>query len=61
MRTNVQFVTGNQVAIKPLLDKLSFISDPTRWEFIFRRGFFEINEQDFCLIAQGMKVRVHEK
>jgi predicted RNA-binding protein len=59
-RRNVTFVQAQDVAIEPLLAKLSFIKDKQRWGFPFRRGCFEIPESDFCVIAQAMKVVVDE-
>lgn len=55
-RRNVTFVKADEVAIEPLLAKLSFIHDIRRWGFPFRRGCFEINEHDFKLIAAAMGV-----
>ena len=53
-RRNVSYVTCKEIAIEPLLDKLSFISNKQKWGFPFRRGLFEINKEDFALIAQEM-------
>lgn len=53
-RVNVRFVAVTEVAIEPLLDKLSFIKDKRRWGFPFRRGLFEITQQDFDLISSSM-------
>jgi hypothetical protein len=59
-RRDVTFLPAHEVAIEPLLDKLSFIHDKRRWGFPFRRGCFEIPEQDFRLIAKSMEVAVDE-
>ncbi len=58
-RKNVNFEESQETEIKPLLDHLSFITDKKRWGFPFRRGCFEISEQDFKLIARAMGV-IHE-
>lgn len=55
-RRNVEFVSAKEVEIEPLLDKLSFTANKRSWGFIFRRGFFEINESDFKLIETAMEV-----
>ncbi len=60
-RRDVTFYQSKPVAIQPLLDKLSFITDRKRWGFIFRRGFFEINKQDFTRIAYEMGVQIDEE
>lgn len=58
-RINVNFEEAQEVEIKPLLDSLNFITDKKRWGFPFRRGCFEITEQDFKLIARAMGI-IHE-
>lgn len=40
--------------IRPMVRSLSFIKDSKRWGFPFRRGLFEIPEQDFRVIERGM-------
>ena len=59
-RRNVIFSSSHEVAIEPLLDKLSFIHDKQRWGFPFRRGCFEIPKTDFSLIAKTMGVLADE-
>lgn len=60
-RRDVNFYQSKPVAIEPLLDTLSFIIDKKRWGFPFRRGCFEVNEQDFDRIACAMGVKIDEK
>lgn len=55
-RRNVNFLSSLETAIEPLLDKLTFIKDKKRWGFPFRRGCFEISQEDFQLIAKEMGV-----
>ena len=55
-RHDVDFVMAHDVAIRPLLDDLSFILDKKRWGFPFRRGCFEISKSDFERIAKAMGV-----
>ncbi len=59
-RRDVTFFPAHEVAIEPLLDKLSFIPDKRHWGFPFRRGCFEIPEQDFRLIYKSMEVSEDE-
>ncbi|KAF0694607.1 Aste57867_14532 [Aphanomyces stellatus] len=40
--------------IHPLLPTLSFIKDKKKWGMIFRRGLFEIPEDDFQRIVTAM-------
>src|SRR5271154_5958240 len=37
-RRNITFVSSHEMAIEPLIDRLSFIHDKRRWGFPFRRG-----------------------
>lgn len=60
-RRNVIFYRCKSVAIESLLDKLSFIIDRHHWGFIFRRGCFEITQDDFECIADRMGVIINEK
>lgn len=60
-RRDVTFYQSKPIAIQPLLDTLSFIIDKRRWGYIFRRGCFEINKQDFARIAYEMGVIIDEK
>lgn len=57
-RRDVTFYPGKEVAIEPLIGQLSFIKDPRRWGFPFRRGCFAIPYDDFRLIAEAMGVSI---
>ncbi len=59
-RLDVRFVKSKPAPIAPLIPRLSFIKDPKRWGFPFRRGQIEMTEDDFHLIASAMKARVDE-
>ncbi len=41
--------------VRPLLEPLSFVTNPAKWGMAFRRGQFEINEADFDLFEAAMK------
>jgi len=43
------------VSVRPLLEPLSFVTNPAKWGMAFRRGQFEISEDDFDLIETAMK------
>ena len=53
-RRNVNFLECEEVAIRPLIDTLSFIQDKQRWGYMFRLGLFEIPPKDFELIKNRM-------
>ncbi len=53
-RRDVDFKECEEVAIRPLIDRLSFVEDKQRWGYKFRFGFFEINQADFKLISGEM-------
>ena len=55
-RRDVSFLKSKEALIEPLLDNLSFIKDKKRWGFPFRRGCFEISEEDFQCIAHAMGI-----
>lgn len=58
-RRRVEFFECQEAPIEDLLDELSFIRDRARWGFIFRRGLFEIGEEDFRRIAGPMQAAIH--
>ena len=41
--------------VRPLLEKLKFVTNPAKWGMAFRRSQFEITEQDFATIEAAMK------
>jgi len=53
-RVDVRFLGAKEAAIKPLLDKLSFIKDKAHWGAPFRFGHLKIPAQDFKIIAEAM-------
>lgn len=57
-RRDVKFFEANETSIKPLIEKLSFIQNKSKWGYPFRRGMFEIPRKDFELIAQQMGVEL---
>jgi hypothetical protein len=58
-RRRLDFLECQAAPIAPLIPDLHFITDKRRWGFIFRRGLFEICEEDFKRIADAMGSNVH--
>ena len=40
--------------VRPLLDRLSFVSDKRAWGMAFRRGLFPVPAEDFAVIAAAL-------
>lgn len=57
-RLAVTFHAGRRVDAKPLVEKLSFITDPTHWGLPFRRGLFPIPRPDFSTITAHMALPI---
>jgi len=53
-RRNIKFYDCQETSILPLIDKLNFIKNKSRWGYAFRFGFLEIGEHDFNLITATM-------
>jgi hypothetical protein len=53
-RRDVDWWGGTEAAIAPLIGQLSFIKDPAKWGFAFRRGSFSVSRDDFAVIARAM-------
>ena len=53
-RIDVHFFNTKEIAIKPLLEKLSFINDKVHWGAPFRFGNLKVSAQDFKIIADAM-------
>ena len=53
-RRNVDFLDCEEAPIRPLLEKLDFIEDTSRWGYKFRFGVFKIDDHDFKLIRSAM-------
>jgi predicted RNA-binding protein len=56
-RRRVTWERFKEADILPLIDRLEFITNKTRWGAPFRFGFLEISEADFRLISHAMGVR----
>jgi hypothetical protein len=60
-RRRMRFIDSEEAPIQALFGQLSFIKDQTRWGFVFRRGLFEIDADDFQRIAAAMKAEVPDE
>jgi DNA-binding MarR family transcriptional regulator/predicted RNA-binding protein len=56
-RRNIEFVSGIEAPIRPLIDQLSFIKDKRRWGYVFRAGLFKIPQEDFAVISRAMTAK----
>lgn len=55
-RRNIEFFSSIDLPIFPLINDLQFIKNKKYWGYPFRFGFFEINSDDFKLIASQMLI-----
>jgi hypothetical protein len=53
-RRNVDFLECAEAPIRPLLEQLDFIEDPSRWGYKFRFGVFAIDDHDLAVIRAAM-------
>lgn len=57
-RRNIRYVDAHPIQIKPLIEKLEFVTDKKQWGYKFRFGAFEISKIDFKLIAKEMRANL---
>jgi len=57
-RRRVAYLPCEPASIKPLIERLSFITDKQKWGFPFRRGLFEVSESDFQRIISAMNAEI---
>jgi hypothetical protein len=53
-RRNMEYYDCEETSILPLINDLEFIQNKKSWGYPFRFGFFEIQKNDFNLIASNM-------
>jgi EVE domain len=56
-RRKIRYERAAEADIHPLIERLSFIKNTTKWGAAFRFGFFEISKSDFATIAKRMLPR----
>jgi hypothetical protein len=54
----MEFLPCQEAPIRDLVGALAFIPDPKRWGYPFRRGLFQIGEEDFRRIADAMRTEI---
>ena len=57
-RRSVEPIRVAEAPVRPLIKDLAFIRDKSRWGFVFRRGMFEIGEDDFRRIARALDATI---
>ncbi|MCB0166341.1 MAG: EVE domain-containing protein [Anaerolineae bacterium] len=57
-RRDIAYRNVQEADIHPLLERLRFIDDPRYWGMKFRRSVFEIDRDDFTIIAEAMGVQL---
>lgn len=57
-RRDVRFYDATDAPIRPLLERLSFIQGRTSRGYAFRRGVFQITEDDYAVIAAAMGIKI---
>lgn len=53
-RRNVAYFDAQPVDIRPLIERLPFITNKKLWGGVFRYGFLEIDQLSFEIIAHAM-------
>ena len=53
-RRQVRYAEARDAAIRPMLQALSFSRDNRNWGQVLRRGFFEVEADDYKVIAAAM-------
>lgn len=53
---DAEFAKTKDAPTKPMLEDLSFVTNPRYWGMAFRRSLFEISPDDFAVIANAMSL-----
>ncbi len=53
-RRRLVFLPSTEAPVRPLLERLDFITDKKKWGLPFRRGLFAVSAADFARIAKAM-------
>ncbi len=54
-RRRVEFLAEGSAGARPLIDKLSFVTNTTYWALPFQKGYVEISPKDFETIQAAMR------
>jgi len=57
-RRNINYIACRSVRIADMLDRLRFTRGVRNWGYPFRTGHFEIDSEDFLIIAEAMQADV---
>ncbi len=55
-RRKVEFLSDASAAVRPLIEKLSFVTNTIYWALPLRKGYVEITQKDLETIQAAMKV-----
>jgi predicted RNA-binding protein len=56
-RRQVEFLADTGAEAKPLINKLSFVTNTVFWALPFQKGYVEIAQKDFQTLQEAMKAR----
>jgi predicted RNA-binding protein len=56
-RRQVEFLADASAEAKPLINKLSFVTNTAFWALPFQKGYVEIAQRDFETIQEAMKAK----
>jgi hypothetical protein len=51
----VEFLADGSAEAKPLIDKLSFVTNTVYWALPFQKGYVEISAKDFATIRAALQ------
>ena len=54
-RRQVEFVADASTEVRPLIEKLSFVTNPAFWALPFQKGYVEMTHKDFETIRGAME------
>lgn len=55
-RRTVEFLADGRAEARPLIERLSFVTNPTFWALPFRKGYVEVTQKDFETIHEALAV-----
>jgi predicted RNA-binding protein len=54
-RRKIEFLADASAGVRPLIDKLSFVTNTVYWALPFQKGYVEISPKDFDTIQAAMR------
>jgi predicted RNA-binding protein len=55
-RRKIEFLADGSAEARPLIERLSFVTNMTFWTLPFRKGYVDVPQQDFETIHEAMAV-----